>query len=278
MVKKNYDQGIVDDFGDEWEIYDHSSANFQELEKQFFNYFNVFPWSEMVVNGVGADIGCGTGRWARFVADKVNLLICLDASDKVAKIVKRNTSDKKNCHVVQGRVDALPFLDSSLDFAYSLGVLHHLPNTLNAIKKCTKTLKPGAPFLLYLYYAFDNRPKWYLFVWKCSEFFRKIISRSPFFLKYCLSNIIAVFIYLPLARFSLFLEKMKINVSNIPLSHYRAKSFYTLRTDSLDRFGTKLEHRFTKNQIKIMMEDAGLVNIKFSNLEPYWCVVGTKSP
>ena len=50
-----------------------------------------------------------------------------------------------------------------------------------------------------------------------------------------------------------------------------------LRTDALDRFGTKVERRFTKKQIKIMMENADLVNIKFANNEPYWCVVGIKS-
>ena len=50
-----------------------------------------------------------------------------------------------------------------------------------------------------------------------------------------------------------------------------------LRTDALDRFGTKLERRFTKKEIKTMMEDADLVKIKFSNNEPYWCAVGIKS-
>lgn len=276
MNKKNFDQDIVDDFGDEWEAYDYSSNDSEELEKQFLKYFSVFPWSK-VTNGVGVDLGCGTGRWAKFVAEKVALLICLDASNKVVQVAKKNTIENENCHVIKGRIDDLPFLDSSLDFAYSLGVLHHLPDTLDAIKKCTKKLKPGAPFLLYLYYAFDNRPIWYLFVWKLSDFFRKIISSSPFYIKYPLSVIIALTIYFPLARLSLLLEKINFDITNIPLSHYRSKSFYMLRTDALDRFGTKVERRFTKKQIKIMMENADLVNIKFANNEPYWCVVGIKS-
>ena len=55
----------------------------------------------------------------------------------------------------------MPLAPGSMDFGYSLGVLHHVPDTLAGIKACAKALKPGAPFLVYLYYAFDNRPAWF---------------------------------------------------------------------------------------------------------------------
>ena len=48
-----------------------------------------------------------------------------------------------------------------MDFGYALGVLHHVPNTQEGLNSCIKLLKPGAPFLVYLYYSFDNRPNWY---------------------------------------------------------------------------------------------------------------------
>ncbi len=276
MTKNNFDPNVIDDFGDEWEAYDQSSVDYDELEKQFSDYFKLFSWNENITSGIGADFGCGTGRWARFVSDKVNSLICIDASNKAINVAKRNTSDKSNCYIVQAKIDGLPIPDNSLDFAYSLGVLHHLPDTSEAVKICASKLKPGAPFLLYLYYAFDNRPKWYSLIWKCSNILRKVISKAPFIIKYILSNIISVIVYYPLARIAFLFEKVGVNVSNIPLSEYRSKSFYTMKTDALDRFGTRLEHRFTQNQIKKMMEDAGLVNIQFSDIAPYWCALGTK--
>ena len=50
-----------------------------------------------------------------------------------------------------------------------------------------------------------------------------------------------------------------------------------MRTDALDRFGTKLEHRFTKNEIKEMMKASGLEDIIFDEQNaPYWCAVGYK--
>ena len=49
-----------------------------------------------------------------------------------------------------------------------------------------------------------------------------------------------------------------------------------MKTDSLDRFGTRLEQRFTKNEIYKMMKVSGLINIKFSEKSPYWVAVGIK--
>jgi hypothetical protein len=49
-----------------------------------------------------------------------------------------------------------------------------------------------------------------------------------------------------------------------------------MRTDARNRFGTHMEHHFTQGQIAEMMEQAGLVNIRFSDKVPFWCVVGVK--
>ena len=92
-----------------------------------------------------------------------------------------------------------------------------------------------------------------------------------------MTDMIALLVYLPLATSIKYLEILGFKVESIPLSYYRNHSFYTMRTDARDRFGTPLEQRFTKNKIKKMMESAGLVNIKFSSRAPFWCVVGVKS-
>ena len=65
-------------------------------------------------------------------------------------------------------------------------------------------------------------------------------------------------------------------MENIPLSAYRNMPFYMMRTDSLDRFGTRLESRYTREQIRQMFEQAGMENIVFRNGVPYWCVLGIK--
>ena len=67
-----------------------------------------------------------------------------------------------------------------------------------------------------LYYSFDNKPYWFKLFWKVSDFGRKIICKLPFFLKLIISKLITIFVYVPLAKGSLILEKIGFNVSNIP--------------------------------------------------------------
>ena len=273
---KNQDKNTVDGFGDEWSRFDQSALPSAEQQLLFDEYFSVFPWKNISKESTGFDLGCGTGRWARSVAPKVKKLICIDPSSAL-DIAKKNLSNFDNCVFDSSTVDEMPMQDNSMDFGYSLGVLHHVPDTALGIKQCVKKLKIGAPLLLYLYYRFDNRPWWFRLIWFLTDLLRRIVSKMPYKLRYVSSQIISIIVYLPLARFALFLEKLNFNVSNFPLSSYKNLSFYTMRTDALDRFGTRLEQRFTRKEIKNMMQNAGLENIEFSNSKPFWVAVGNKS-
>jgi SAM-dependent methyltransferase len=174
-------------------------------------------------------------------------------------------------------VDNLPFADGAMDFGYSLGVLHHVPDTQQAFTSCVRKLKPGSPFLLYLSFAFDNRPSWYRLLWRITDLVRRLVARLPFPVKLTLTTLIALVVYYPLARLSFVLEKLGCKVELIPLAYYRKKSFYTMRTDAFDRFATRLEQRFTAQQIQDMMSAAGLCHIRFSSSPPYWCSIGFKA-
>ncbi len=97
----------------------------------------------------------------------------------------------------------------------------------------------------------------------------------PHSLRYGISQVIAATVYFPLARTAYGLEKLGLRAESFPLWYYRRRSFYFMRTDALDRFGTRLEKRFTKAEIQQMMERAGLENITF-NQEQFWTAVGYK--
>jgi SAM-dependent methyltransferase len=242
----------------------------------FENYFRIFPWARLPANACGFDMGCGSGRWAKFVAEKTGHLTLVDVSQKTLDVARKNLSGIDNVEFLKGTANDSPLQDGSQDFGYSLGVLHHIPNTAAALDSCVKLLKPGAPFLVYLYYRFDNRPKWFASVWKASELVRRVISGMPAWAKHFSTNVLAAIIYWPLARFAWISDRFGTNAKNLPLYEYRNCSFYTMRTDSRDRFGTPLEQRFTRQEIELMMLRAGLKDIAFSENEPYWCAVGTK--
>lgn len=273
-TKSNISDDVVRGFGDEWSRFDQSALSEDEIVRLFDNYFSIFPWEFIREDSTGFDLGCGSGRWARLVAPRVAKLNCIDASFDALTIAKNTLSPLNNCQFYHASVDSIPLDNASQDFGYSLGVLHHVPDTQAGIIDCARKLKPGAPFLMYCYYAFDNRPLWFRVIWKASDLLRNVVSRMPMSIRYYVSQVIALIVYWPLSRLASLLYKVGVDVSNFPLSYYRNRSFYVMRTDALDRFGTRLEKRFTRKQLKFMLEKAGFENIIFSDSEPYWCVLG----
>jgi SAM-dependent methyltransferase len=270
---RNLDAKTVDSFGAEWSRFDQSALPPAEARRIFDEYFAIFPWERLPEGATGFDMGCGSGRWARLVAPRVGHLHCIDPSSALA-VAKQALASAPNVSFHRASVDDAVLPAGSQDFGYSLGVLHHVPDTAAALRACVALLKPGAPFLVYLYYAFDNRPFLFKLVWRCSDFLRRIIHRLPESPKHLVTDIIAGLVYFPLARLAGLAERLRLPVANIPLSYYRAHSFYTMRTDARDRFGTPLEQRFTREQVAGMMAAAGLVDVRFSEKAPFWCAVG----
>jgi len=269
---RNEDKKTIKSFGVEWTRFDQTGMGNKETLKIFKDYFSIFPWKKLPKNAKGFDLGCGSGRWAKFVAPKVRLLNLIDPSDSI-DVAKKNLKQFANIKFHKKSLDEVNLKTNSQDFGYSLGVLHHMPDTERAIKSCVKFLKPGAPFLIYIYYSFENRPAWFKFLWILSNFMRLIISKLPKILKLIICDFIAILIYYPLAKLGNFFEKNGFNFSNFPLYAYRHYNLYVMRTDSLDRFGTPLEKRFTYDQIFSMMKLSKLERIKFKNTMPFWTAI-----
>lgn len=261
-------------FGAEWSAFDQSRLVGAEYQRLFDGYFDIFPFESLPSDAEGFDLGCGSGRWAAGVAPRVGWLHCIDPSFEALEVARRRLADFASVDFHLASADTIPLPDGSQDFGYSLGVLHHIPDTQAALRNCVAKLKIGSPFLLYLYYAFDNRPGWYRSIWRASDMGRRLISRLPFGVRKAVTTSIAAAVYWPLARFAKVVEGAGGAVGGFPLSSYRHSSFYSMRTDALDRFGTRLEQRFSRSEIEAMMRKAGLAKIRFHDAEPYWTAVG----
>jgi ubiquinone/menaquinone biosynthesis C-methylase UbiE len=274
----NVDETVAAGFGHEWSTFqqDEGSFSVSDREALFRSYFQIFPWETLPPDSVGLDVGCGSGRWSVLVAPRVGHLHLLDASPEALAVARKNLSRISNTTFHLASVGDIPLPDGSLDFAFSLGVLHHVPDTLSAIKEVASKLKSGAPFLIYLYYALDNRPWWFRAVWKLSNIFRMVICRLPASARLVISQLIAVMIYWPLARIAALAQRAGLPTASIPLEFYRDRSFYVMRTDAYDRFCTSLEKRFTRKRVERMLMDAGFEEIRFSEQAPFWCAVGLK--
>lgn len=273
---KNIDEITVNSFGEEWDKFDSFSK--EEIENIGNEYFDIVDDSIINKETIVLDVGCGSGRWDYYLADKVKSIEAIDPSDAVVT-ASQMLQEKNNIRVTQASVGNIPFNDESFDFVMSLGVLHHIPDTQQAVNDAVKKLKKGGHFLVYLYYSLDNRGFFYKLLFRISSLFRSLISKLPSLMKKTVCDIIAFVIYLPLVGLSTIVKdvfKSSDVYKKIPLSYYVGKSLNVIRNDALDRFGTPLEQRFSKKQIKNMLENAGLTKIKFSDNKPFWHAVGKK--
>src|SRR5262249_29155497 len=135
-------------------------------------------------------------------------------------------------------VATIPLPPKSLDFAFSLGGLHHVPASGAAIAAVASKRKANAPLLRSLYYALDNPPISYRPLGRLTNLSRLVVSPLPHPLRLVISQTVAALIYWPLARVARFVSQCGRSANALPLSYYADKSFYVMRTDAYDRLCT----------------------------------------
>jgi SAM-dependent methyltransferase len=277
---RNLDEQTAEGFDRIWQRHGgaETDAALDDPEgyQAFASFFSIFPLEQLAA-GEGFELGCGSGRIAQFVAPRVALLHCIDPSSAGLAAARRTMQHLDNVRFHQAAVDSIPLAAGSQDFGYSVGVLHHVPEPEAGLRCCVEKLKRGAPFLLYVYYSLDNRPRWFRAIWRASDVARKHISKLPFGPRSALSTVIAATVYWPLSRTARLLARLGVPTANLPLSFYRDHSWATLRSDALDRFGTAIEHRFSKAEVEAMMVRCGLRDVRFADGPPFWIAVGYKS-
>ena len=272
----NLDKKTVESFGEEWTTF-HGFAE-KDITTSGDKYFDIVTEEMLNSNSSVIDIGCGSGRFIRYLKGRYKKIVGVDPSSAIFAADSLIGPDDQ-VELIQASTDNLPFPDNYFDFGYSLGVLHHIPDTQKALNDCVKKIKPGGYFLLYLYYNLDNRSFLFKALFYLSNVIRWIVSKMPPGIKKVTCNILAVLLYMPFVGVCRLLKLFGVPEKYrkyIPLQAYEDQSFYIIRNDSLDRFGTPLEQRFSRKQIEAMMQTAELTDIDFSEKIPYWHATGKR--
>ena len=172
----NIDPLVVQDFGNEWLKFQNYSA--EEIKSWAINYFDILDDSIVNRNTYALDIGCGTGRWTKYLSDRAGFIEAVDPSNAVLA-ADYLLGDIQNVRIAKASVETIPFDDETFDFVMSIGVLHHIPDTQKALTDCVKKVKKGGYFYVYLYHNLENRGRLFKSVFYVSEGVRKIVSRFP---------------------------------------------------------------------------------------------------
>jgi SAM-dependent methyltransferase len=199
------------------------------------------------------------GRHAREVARFAGHVIAVDFSRAIDQAA-RNTAEVENVDCVHADLLNLPFGDSSFDFVYSLGVLHHLEDTERAIAGLVQKVKRGGKLRIYLYW---KRTGWAGWLLTLVTLMRRVTIRIPFaalrigcfFLSACLFvGVIGPY------RLTSFLGARFHE--GWPLFVYTKYPFNVLYNDQFDRFSAPLEKRYGPDEVAKLLESAGLKEVR----------------
>jgi SAM-dependent methyltransferase len=266
---------VVEGFDFEWAHFRRVQTT--EQRRVFAMYFDAVPAGAFSPDAVVLDAGSGAGRWAAEVAARGPRVVALDLGSSID--VTRANTDPERVACVQADLRDVPFKDEAFDWAYSLGVLHHLDDASGPLARIVRSVRPAGLVLIYLYYALDNRGLAFRAVYAAVNAARRVTSRLPRPVALVFSSVAAALIYWPLATIARLLESVGVRgiAAALPLAAYRHSSFETMRNDSLDRFGTRLENRFTRQQVTRLMEGAGLEGVRVADTLPFWHATGRRS-
>ncbi len=96
------------------------------------------------------DAGCGDGRFAKLAAPHAREMILLDLGEQIHK-AKEVTEGLGNVHCVRCNLLHLPVREEVVDFAYSIGVIHHTPDPTRALREIARTVADGGWMSVWVY-------------------------------------------------------------------------------------------------------------------------------
>jgi len=201
-----------------------------------------------LTGGVILDAGCGTGRYIEVVAPHAREIFGVDLSESVES-AQELVGKRGNVHIIQADINKLPFKDSTFDGIYSIGVLHHTPDTRTSFHKLPPLLKPGGWIAIWVYTKKGllktiERPFY--------NFYRFFTTRLPL-------DVVLKLAYISVPLWYVYKVFPPIYVI-VPFGRHPDWKHRVL--DTFDAYTPRYTHQHTPEEVTGWFKEAGLSDIK----------------
>jgi uncharacterized protein YbaR (Trm112 family)/ubiquinone/menaquinone biosynthesis C-methylase UbiE len=199
------------------------------------------------------DAGCGVGRFMEVALKYGAEVVGVDLSFAV-DITQENVGANKKAHIIQADIFNLPFKERVFDYIFSIGVLHHTPNTKEAFFSLVPFVKKGGEMAIWVYSDEGAYMKLYN---RASNFWRFFTTKIPPEKLYAFCKIYANLMY-PLKR----IRYLRIILQIIlPPSNYHHNRMWRI-LDTYDWLSPKYQWKHTYKEVERWFKEAGFEKIE----------------
>lgn len=140
----------IADFGDQWTRF-RDNDGFYGSGALFDDVFGPLVDRAQLAGRRVAEIGAGTGRFSRILLDAGVAHVVAVEPSAAFEVLRDNTADgadRITCiHATGDRIPA----GLDLDYVFSIGVLHHVPDPGPVVRAARAALRPGGTIAIWLY-------------------------------------------------------------------------------------------------------------------------------
>lgn len=239
----------AESFGFQWNRFSRTqldSVSGSSQSRDTFVEKTGFPLASLEGKSV-LEVGCGMGRFLEVVAEAGAQAVGVDISAAV-NAAQANLGNRPNVSIVQADVFRLPFAPESFDLIYSIGVLHHTPDTRKAFLRLPSLLKAGGRIAIWVY---GSQLRWFV----VSDLLRPITSRLP---KRALLSMCRIAI--PLGAWQ---KKSGIGRAwnlLMPVSQHPDPDWRWL--DTFDWYSPHYQHKHSYKEVEAWFQGAGLEDVR----------------
>jgi SAM-dependent methyltransferase len=206
------------------------------------------------------DVGTGSGRHSREAAALGAEVVAIDLGDSI-DVARRNLP--AGVLTIQADAESIPLAEGAFDLVMAIGVLHHLVDTESALAGLVRHVRPGGRLHVYLYWV--PPVAWHRVVLRGVDAARRITTRLPHRVLHALcvplAAALAVLFVLPYRALRRRPRGRRLAAS-LPLKAYADYPFGVLVNDQFDRLSAPVERRFTREEVRRMLLDAGLEDVE----------------
>lgn len=257
----------IEDFGRQWQKFDDVDTGYYGAEILFADILWPLVRAEDVSGKFVADVGSGTGRIVKMLlAAGAKKVLAIEPSDAMV-VLKRNVGDNADVECLQVEGRQIP-AGAGLDWIFSIGVIHHIPDADSVIRACRNALRPGGRLALWLYGKEGNQG-YLLFATPL----RWLTKRCPDLLLGAFARCCV-----PLLRVYQWLCRwLPLPMSGYFRGHVSKLSNRQLVMTVFDQLNPAYAKYYTKAEAIDLLRSAGFSNIEIHHRHGYsWTIVGER--